>query len=125
MATYATATDVTDRLGKQADSDLTTLINVRLADVERMIKRRIPDLDDQITAGSIDVEDVKQVEADAVLRLARNPEGFFSETDGNYTYQFRQDLATGKLEILPEEWETLGVSANGMFVIVPTLVMPT
>jgi Phage protein Gp19/Gp15/Gp42 len=43
-----------------------------------------------------------------VLRLVRNPEGYLSETDGDYTYMLRQDLASGKLDLLPEDWETLG-----------------
>ena len=80
---YASASDVQARLGRELTEEETDLIDVRLDDVERMIKRRIPDLDDQITAGDLDVEDVKQVEADAVLRLVSNPEGYFSETDGN------------------------------------------
>lgn len=121
--TYATATDVTDRLGKSADADLTTLINTRLADVERMIKKRIPTLDTE--AGDADfLAELIRVEADAVLRLARNPEGYFSETDGSYTYQFIQSLASGTLEILPDEWKMLGVFQAGMFVIIPTPVVP-
>jgi hypothetical protein len=43
-----------------------------------------------------------------VLRLVRNPEGYLSDTDGDYTYMLRQDLASGKLDLLPEDWETLG-----------------
>lgn len=124
MTAYATAGDVAARWGKAVadlDSEIVALIEVRLGDVERLIKRRIKDLDAQIVSGKIDVEDVKQVESDAVLRLARNPEGYMSESDGNYTYMLRSDLSSGKLEILPDEWETLGVSASGMFIIVPTL----
>jgi len=49
------------------------------------------------------------VESDVVLRLVRNPEGYLSETVGDYTYMLRQYLASGKLELLPEDWETLGV----------------
>lgn len=119
-STYATASDVTDRWGQAIDDPaILTLIGVRLGDVERMIKRRIPDLADQVTSGSIDVDDVIQVEADAVLRLARNPDGYTSETDGSYTYMLRSDLSTGQLDILPEEWEILGVVSNAMFIIVP------
>lgn len=123
--TYATATDVTDRLGKPADADLTTLITTRLADAERMIKRSIPDLADKVTAGGADyLADVVQVESEAVLRLARNPEGYLSETDGSYTYQFIQSIASGILEILPSEWETLGVTRRGLTQIVPTVKVP-
>lgn len=125
---YATSDDVATRWGKSTadlEPEIIALLETRLGDVERMIKRRIRDLDTQIVDGDIDVEDVKQVESDAVLRLARNPEGYLSETDGNYTYMLRSDLSSGKLEILPEEWETLGVSSSSMFQFVPTFVMPS
>lgn len=129
MTTYATLTDVTDRWGKSATGKMATLINVRLGDVERMILRRFKAaglvLADEISSTRLDVEDVKQVEAEAVLRLVRNPEGFASETDGDYTYEVIQALASGVLEITPEEWEILGItSQTGMFLIVPVLSGP-
>lgn len=123
MTTYASATDVTNRLGRDVSGNtaLITLITTRLADVERLLKRRITDLDAQIAADppTIDVEDVKQVESEAVLRLARNPEGFISETDGTYTYQLAHNLSAGQLEILPTEWEILGVTSVAMIVLEP------
>ena len=94
---YATVADVAARWGKDPagfDTATTALINARLEDAERMIKRRfaaeVPprDLDAEVTALVLDPEDVKQVEADAVLRLAKNPDGYQSETAGNYTYMF-------------------------------------
>lgn len=124
---YADSGDVAARWGKDVanlDAEMIALIEVRLGDVERELKRRIPDLDDQITDETIDVEDVKQVESEAVLRLVRNPDGYLSETDGNYTYMLRQDLSTGKLEILPEEWEILGIVKRRFSILVPNPVMP-
>ena len=60
------------------------------------------------------------MESDVVLCLVRNPEGYVSETDGDDTYTLRQDLASGKLELLPEDWETLGVyGATGFFEMSP------
>jgi hypothetical protein len=53
--------------------------------------------------------------------LVRNPDGYRSETDGTYGYEFNRDLASGKLEILPEEWAVLGVRGTGMFVVAPNL----
>lgn len=107
--TYAQPSDVSARLGRELTEEETQLVSTRLADAERLILRKIPDLADRIANGDIDVEDVKQVEADAVLRLVRNPEGYLSETDGTYGYTFNRDLASGRLEILPEEWAILGV----------------
>lgn len=121
---YASVSDVTVRLARAVTAEEALLISTRLEDVERMIKRRVTDLDDLI-GDTVDLADVTQVEADAVLRLVRNPEGYLSESDGNYTYMLRSDLASGRLEILPEEWEVLGLRTTGMFVIVPTPVMPS
>lgn len=60
------------------------------------------------------------IEAEAVLRLVRNPEGTYSETDGNYSVTFDRKMASGKLEILPEEWQLLGIKPSRTFSIVPT-----
>ncbi|AFF28315.1 head-tail adaptor Ad1 [Mycobacterium phage Twister] len=121
----ATATDVENRWVRELSEEETRLVNTRLDDAERMLKRRVGDIQAKITAGTLDAEDVKQVEADMVLRLLRNPEGYTQETDGNYTYMLHQQLASGKLEVLPEEWEALGIRRSGMFVLVPTFEMPT
>ena len=103
-----------------------TLIERRLEQVERMIRRRIPDLDAQAAISSTFEADLIDIEADAVLRLVRNPEGYLSETDGAYTYQLQADLSQGKLTILDDEWQTLGVNRlSRMSVIAPQFVMPT
>lgn len=117
---YATPDDVAIRWGRELTAEESASITVRLEDSERMIRRRIPDLDDQIAAGTINVEDVVQVESDCVLRLARNPEGYVSETDGDYTYKLSDNLAGGALGITDDEWAILGVSGgNGMFFLTP------
>ena len=122
--TYAAVSDVSSRLGRELTPEDETMVSVRLEDVERLIRRRIPDLDDQVTNGDIDVEDLVQVEADALLRLVRNPDGYLSETDGSYSYMFSQSLASGQLTITPEEWQTLGVIRSRMSVLAPSVVMP-
>ncbi|MEV3961126.1 Gp19/Gp15/Gp42 family protein [Nocardia sp. NPDC050193] len=121
---YAEPTDVISRWGKnpaEVTPEDTALITTRLADIEREIRRRIPYLDDKITAGDIDVEDVRYVEANAVLRVVRNPEGYTQESDGNYSYMFSRDSASGVLYITPAEWRLLGVNPRGMFVIAPVV----
>lgn len=95
------------------------MANLRLAEAERMIRRRVPGLDSKVTDGDIDAADVVQIEADAVLRYMRNPEGYLSETDGNYTYMLQQGATPGRVSILPEEWAVLGVRATGMAVLAP------
>lgn len=117
--TYATTDDVVALWAKEPEPEVLALISRRLAQVERMILRRVPDLADRITAGDVQLEDVVQVEADAVLRLVRNPEGYVSEQDGAYGYEIRRDLASGKLTILDEEWKLLGWTRSRMFTLDP------
>lgn len=124
MSTIANEDDVSVRWGRTLTTEETALVVKRLEDAERLILKRIPNLAAQITAGTINVEDVKQVEAEAVLRLVRNPDGYISETDGDYTYQLSQSSTAGKLRIEPDEWELLGW-VRGIAILVPTFVMPT
>lgn len=116
---YATTTDVAGRLGRELTTEEMTLAAVRLAEVERKILRRIPDLVEQIAAETIDVADVVQVEADAVLRVVRNPDGFVAETDGNYAYTLPAGAKPGALFIPVEDWATLGVYTSRLTVLTP------
>lgn len=118
---YATVSDVTSRWTREPTTEETTLITTRLEDVERLIRRRIPDLDTKVADADY-LADVVWVEAESVLRLVRNPDGYVSETDGNYTYMLSQQQATGRLEILPDEWEALGWRRSRMSVLVPNIV---
>lgn len=123
---YAVANDVVVLWAKEPEPEVMALIERRLAQVERMIKRRIPDLDLKTAVNATFKADLIDIEADAVLRLVRNPEGYLSETDGAYTYQLSSDLSQGKLTILDEEWTTLGVNRlSRMSTIAPNIVMPT
>ncbi|ASR84198.1 head-tail adaptor Ad1 [Rhodococcus phage PhailMary] len=107
--TYATVEDVAVRFARELTEEESALVLARLTDAENRIRSRIPDLDDQVVAGTILEANVVQVCSDAVLRLVRNPDGFVQETDGNYTYMLSQDAARGNLTILRDEWEILGV----------------
>lgn len=123
---YATAQDVVILWAKEPEPEVMTLIERRLEQVERMIRRRIPDLDSKVAASETFEADLIDVEADVVLRLVRNPEGYMSETDGAYTYQLQTDLSSGKLEVLDDEWQTLGVfRLSRMSIISPAFVLPT
>ena len=121
---YASIADVEARLGRQLTPEEETVVTVRLNDVETMIRARIPNLDELIADGDLDVDIVIMVEAEAVLRLIRNPEGYMSEVDGNYSYQRNQRVASGALEILDLEWALLGLTSS-VFVISPVFDRPT
>jgi hypothetical protein len=117
---YAHAGDVADRLGRELDISEARIVNARLDDVELMIKARISDLDDRVTAGDPSEDVVIMVEADVVLRLLRNPEGIVGETDGNYSYQLNWANVTGRLTITDEDWALLGIRQS-VFTIAPRL----
>lgn len=123
---YATAQDVVTLWAKEPEPEVMTLIERRLEQVERIIRRRITNLDARVAASDTFEADLIDIEADAVLRLVRNPEGYMSETDGAYTYQLQSDLSSGKLVILDDEWQILGVNRlSRMAIIEPQVTMPT
>lgn len=114
---YATHEDVQSRYEQQLDSGLEAIVDVRLGDAERLIRRKIKDLDDRVDLDPdednyLDVELVKQVESEMVLRLIRNPDGYSQESDGNYSYAIYQQVASGKLSVTDDEWELLGLGGG-------------
>ncbi len=119
--TYATAADVAALLARELDAAETALAERRLAQVERMIERRIPpDIAGRIAAGDIAQADVIDIEAEAVYRVLRNPpEGLYSEQDGQYGYQLSREAADNSLRVTNEEWSVLGVRVGKMFQITP------
>lgn len=123
---YATAADVVTLWAKEPEPEVMLLIERRLEQVERMIRRRVTDLDSRVEESETFEADLIDIEADSVLRLVRNPEGYLSETDGTYTYQLQSDLSGGRLQILDEEWTILGVyRLSRMSTITPLFEMPT
>lgn len=106
---YATFEDVQLRFFRELTPEEQPLVEQRLQDVENKIRRRIKDLDERVLDDPGYEDLVRQVCADAVIRLVRNPEGYIQETDGNYTYQLSATSADGRLTILPEEWADLGI----------------
>lgn len=121
---YAERTDVTGRhIGAELDESVLAVVDIRLDDAERKIKNRIPDLDERVAAGTLDEADIRMVEAEMVLRLIRNPEGYTQETDGNYSYMVSQAVASGRLEVREDEWRQLGVR-KGVFTISTLPKMP-
>lgn len=113
---YATVADVEARLGRSLEAGEQEIVETRLNDVELLIRHKIPDLDSKIADGTISQDLLVMVEADTVLRLIRNVDGFRSETDGNYSYQIDERVASGRLDILAHEWALLGIT-SGVFTI--------
>lgn len=109
---YASSDDVAELLARELTTEEQALVERRLAQVERMILRRIPDLAAQIAAETIAQDDVVDVEAEAVYRVVRNPEGLHSENDGSYGYQLSSEAADNRLRIPPRRVERAGCEAQ-------------
>jgi hypothetical protein len=115
---YAGIDDVQLSLGRPLSDNETWRATGLLARVEGRIRARVGDLATQITADASLEAVLVEIEADAVARALRNPEGYRQEQDGDYMY-IRGDAATsGSLDLTEDEWARLGITTNG-FTITP------
>lgn len=118
----ATVTDVQVRLGRPiTDATEIAQVNAWLSDLEALIKVRIPDLSQRVLDGVLDSEVVKLVEAQAVVRKVKNPDGKQNERVDDYSYGLTADAARGDLFLTDDEWALLLPSTNpsGAFTIRP------
>lgn len=120
---YASVADVAARLGRPLTDDERDLAAVLLDDAENLIRARIPDLDKRIADGRIRRELVVMIEANAVVRVLRNPGGYRSETAGDYSYTIDTRAAAGYLDIPDTDWRLIGVRP-GAFTITPAFPRP-
>lgn len=120
---YATVTDVQARLGRPLTDPERELAAVLLDDAESLIRARMPDLDDWIAIGPVRRRLVVMIEANAVVRVLRNPGGYTSETAGDYSYTIDTRAAAGYLTIPDADWALLGLN-TGAFTITPALPHP-
>src|SRR4051794_19748347 len=98
--TYATVPDVAVRLGRPiVDTNEVAQTQALLGDVEAIIFAVIPDLAADITAGSPTVDVVVMVEANAVVRKLRNPDGKVQERIDDYSFGYAKDAAHGDLYV--------------------------
>lgn len=94
-------------------------IQALITQAETYLKARVPDLNRRLACGQVTQETVDFIEASMVVRVARNPDGFRAETEGDYSYQLDSRAAAGFLTLLPEELLMLGIG-KGAFTIAPT-----
>jgi len=119
----ATVDDVQAWYNRELDEDERRLAQTLLNGVEAKIRRRIRNLTARAAADSDFREIVVMVEANAVLRVLRNPEGYRQETEGNYGYSLNAAVAAGHLFIMDSEWEDLG-ARRGAGTIAPKVRRP-
>ena len=99
--------DVADAIkGGIPDEDVPWVQNL-IGRATRLLANLRPGLPGLISDGVIDGAFVGDVIVDAVLRVVRNPEGFYREQEGKYGYSKSVDVASGRLEFLPSELASL------------------
>lgn len=117
----ATTADVVARWRPLSDTEDTNAATF-LEDVWRIIKKRIADVEDQMadaTTGDDYRADVVQVQAQAVLRVLKNPDGKRSESIDDYTWTRDRAVSAGLLYVTDDEWALLGLGSGsgGAFTI--------
>ncbi|MBF6063021.1 hypothetical protein IU500_12405 [Nocardia terpenica] len=111
-AGLATPDDVQRWMGRELTGPERNLAGVLVDGAARKILTRIPDLADKLAGGQLDHETVIMVQAMAVGRVLRNPDGYRTESAGTFSYEVDARVAAGFLSILPEEWRDLGVEVS-------------
>lgn len=123
----ATVQDVATQLGRPIDDPQETAqIGAWIELADMMIRKRYPNLDRLIAYGRINPNAVDLVEAQAVARYSRNPEGYTSRSDHIDDYQssttYSAVSAASGLSLTDAEWAVIAPSdsgAAGAFTIVP------
>jgi hypothetical protein len=109
---YATWSDVEVRLGRALTEVEQRQVSAWLDDVESTIKSRIPTLDDLVAGGSLLAATVRKVEAAAVIRVLRNPDGKLTERIDDYSWTRNASTSSGALSLTDDEWAELTPSSS-------------
>ena len=105
----ATAQDVETSLMRSLHESEAQYVEKLLNRAENLIKVRIPKLTDLCKESESFTDLVSQVEAEAVARVLRaeNSGIYTSESEDGYSYRLNLKVASGLLDVLPEEWARL------------------
>lgn len=122
--TFANITDVGVRLGRPiTDADEIAQVNAWLGDAEGLILSRIPDLLERVAAGFPLAANIVKIEADAVIRKIKNPDGKVSEGVDDYNYRLNENARKGEIFLTDDEWaQLMPVSTSGAFSTRPGFV---
>lgn len=105
---YATITDVSTRLGRPiTDPSEVAQVGAWIGDVESLILARLPGLPAAIIDGTPTATTVAMVEANAVIRKIKNPDGKVAEGIDDYNYRLNENARKGELFLTDDEWALL------------------
>ena len=105
--TLATITDVTARSLRALSDIEKTWAETALEDVLTQIQTRFPDIEAQAVEGSVLRKMVIQVQAAAVNRVLRNPDGLLEETVDDYKKRLDKALSSGELYVSDAEFNRI------------------
>lgn len=102
--------DLSVSLMRDLTEDEATYAEALLDRAERLLMTRIPDLRERAHGEHTGIfhETVADVEAEMVARVLRSPGIYLRESEGEYSYSTNLKVASGLLDVLPEEWAKLG-----------------
>lgn len=97
----------------------------KLTFASAIVRAEIRDVDDRITAGTLDPNLVTGVVVEMVLRVMRNPDGKVEEQIEDYRYRLDSAQSTGGMYLSDVERALLGPRAGRAFSIAPQIDAPT
>lgn len=91
-------------IGEDEKSSIEGLINFA---EQKIVARKALQVEKRLRDGSLDLDSVKNVVIDLVLRVVKNPEGLQSDGTGSVTTAYFRGAASGVIELLDEDIEAL------------------
>jgi len=97
----------------------TDFVEDAIDEAEMILESKIGDLEAWIARGATDAErdkrrrKLQRVVTRMVRRVMKNPDGFTSETAGDYSYARAGALASGQIYVGIAEWNLLGIRSKG------------
>lgn len=105
---FTNIAEIGKRLGRVlTDSAEIAQVGSWIGDVESLIRNRIRDIDERITAGDVSAEELTRISSNAVIRKVKNPDGKQNERIDDYSYGLVEDAAKGELFLTDDEWASL------------------
>lgn len=94
-------------------------IEGKIREAERLLETRRGDLATWIAAADSTKrrEDVVMVVNRMIERFVKNPDGLFTETDGNYSYGRDRALAQGEVTANARDWLFMGIKSSSVHTI--------
>lgn len=116
----ATTQDLETSLRRPVEASESLYAESLLNRAETLIKVRIPHLQELCAKNPELAQLASQVEAEAVARVLRadNAGIYTSESEDGYSYRLNLKVASGLLDILPEEWARL-LGTGGLRSVAP------